>query len=221
MENVIFIDNHLIPNIKDEEDINKANEHLKRSIIPLICKKLIPKNSLPFYGLSGTLNPNLTASEGRILSRWNDSGWGNKVVQDKLNKYFSDELVLAVKEMIVESWCPDPAPTWITCVPSLTNLGLVEDFTKRLSNTLNIPFISSIEKIKKNDFQKKQENTFFQFNNLDGVFKINQINQGPVLLVDDIVDSTATMTLLSALLLNKEVEAVFPCALATTNFGNV
>ena len=64
--------------------------------------------------------------------------------------------------------------------------------------------------------KKKQENSFYQFNNLDGVFEIGKVKKEPILLVDDIVDS-ATLTVLSALLLQKGVTKVYPFVLATTN----
>ena len=64
-----------------------------------------------------------------------------------------------------------------------------------------------------------QENVFHQFNNLDGVFKIDATEKGSVFLFDDVVDSKASMTTISALLLKDKVEAVFPIALTTTNFS--
>ena len=82
---------------------------------------------------------------------------------------------------------------------------------------INLTYSNCIKKIKKNDYQKKQENSFHQFNNLDGVFEIGKVKKEPVLLVDDIVDSTATLTVLSALLLQKGVTKVCPFVLATTN----
>ncbi len=216
----VCLKKQLIPNTIDQELIIEANKHLKRSELTLISKKQIPRGALPIYGFSGNLEIKLRASEGRVLSRWNDSGWGKIVANDKMNNYFSDELIFAVKEMFLERWKPHPSPEWITSVPSLNNVFLVQNFAERLSIALEIPYINSIKKIKKNDYQKKQENTFFQFNNLDGVFEINKVNKAPVLLVDDIVDSSATITILSALLLNEGVKAVFPLALASTNFGN-
>ena len=64
-----------------------------------------------------------------------------------------------------------------------------------------------------------QENVFHQFNNLDGVFSIDAIEKGPVFLLDDVVDSKASMTTISALLLKEKIEAVFPITLSTTNLS--
>ena len=49
--------------------------------------------------------------------------------------------------------------------------------------------------------QKEQENRFHQCHNLDGVFAVEgRVGEGAVLLVDDVVDSNWTLTVVSALL---------------------
>ena len=95
----------------------------------------------------------------------------------------------------------------------------MEDFAKRLANKLGIIYQRAVIKIKENDFQKMQENVFHQFNNLDGVFSIDAIEKGSVFLFDDVVDSKASMTTISALLLKEKIEAVFPITLSTTNLS--
>ena len=71
-----------------------------------------------------------------------------------------------------------------------------------------------------NQPQKHQQNSFHQFNNLDGAFAItNQVRSGAVLLVDDVVDSGCTMTVVAALLRQAGAGAVFPVALADAGAG--
>jgi len=59
-------------------------------------------------------------------------------------------------------------------------------------------------------------NSFHQAKNLDGVFSIEGSYDGPVLLIDDIIDSGWTVTVISALLKRAGVSHVYPVALATT-----
>ena len=119
------------------------------------------------------------------------------------------QLVAATKSMI-ERWNPSPKPQWITAVPSLNNVDLVREFSKRLSAALEIPYHSAISKLKKNEYQKKQENLYFQFKNLDGVFKVEENGERSLLfLVDDIVDSRATVTVIAALLRENGVRMFF------------
>ena len=82
-------------------------------------KKQVAAGAFEVYGFRGNLRPELQASEGRILSRWGDAGWGGPVVDDKHTGHFRDELVEAVAEMIEQRWRPEPAPQWVTCVPSM------------------------------------------------------------------------------------------------------
>ncbi len=83
---------------------------------------------------------------------------------------------------------------------------------------LNLPYRESIVKVKQNQPQKLMENRFHQCHNLDGAFEINDIIRNePVLLVDDIVDSGWTLTLLSALLQKRGTGLVYPVALTSTS----
>jgi len=149
------------------------------------------------------------------LSLWRDAGWGELVAQGKYEtEYFDDKLVSACVEMIVV-WKPDPAPEWVTCIPSLNHPTLVPDFAKRLAAALSLPFIPCMEKVKVNKPQKSMENSYQQAQNLDGVFNINEdLLETPCLLIDDMVDSRWTFTVAAALLRQKGCEAVFPLALA-------
>jgi len=198
----------------------KAAYYLKHAEISLITKKQVAPEAFRQYGFRGNLPLELRAETGRILSRWGDAGWGSVVANDKHHNHFRDELVAAVAEMIRERWQPDPALEWVTCVPSMNHPELVPDFAKRLAVALGIPFINAIVKVRVNQQQKFQRNRFFQCRNLDGVFEINdQALNGPVLLIDDIVDSAWTMTVLAALLRQHGCSAVFPVALATSSSG--
>lgn len=104
-----------------------AARYLRHSELPLECKKQVAIGALPQYGFRGNFPKNLRANEGRVLSRWGDAGWGHDVAQDKHANRFRDELVDAMAEMILVRWKPQPAPTWITCVPSRNHRELVPD----------------------------------------------------------------------------------------------
>ena len=95
---------------------------------------------------------------------------------------------------------------------------MVLDFARRLSKKLDLDFVDAIVKLRDNEPQKLQQNSFHQCRNLDGAFGIRQgIPDGPVLLVDDIIDSRWTVTVLAALLRQSGSGPVYPMALATTS----
>ncbi|HEL5132873.1 TPA: RecQ family ATP-dependent DNA helicase [Escherichia coli] len=160
----------------------------------------------------------LVAQEGRVLSRWGDAGWGRTVADNKHAGRFSDELVEAMAEMIQQRWQPNPAPQWVCCVPSRNHPELVPDFARRLAARLGLPFVDAVSKVKDNQPQKGQQNRFHQCRNLDGAFAVTQLYQGqPVLLVDDIVDSGWTLTVVAALLQQAGSGVVYPIALASSS----
>ena len=199
----------------------KAAQFLRHA--ELVCKprKQVEFGAFQEYDLRRNIPTNLQEMEGRILSRWNDAGWGGFVADDKHTGHFRDELVEAVVEMIQERWRPDPFPQWITCVPSLNHPELVPDFARRLAEKLGLPFVDVIKKVIDNEPQKMQQNSFYQCRNLDGVFEIGEITpEGPVFLIDDMIDSRWTITVLAVLLQQAGSGPVFPVALASTTSGD-
>jgi ATP-dependent DNA helicase RecQ len=198
-----------------------ASQFLRHAEMPLLCKVRIPTGALPEYGFSGNLPQHLRPQEGRILARWGDAGWGRLVRDGKRTEHFGDELVGAVAAMFEERWRPSPAPTWVTCVPSLRHPDLVPAFARRLADRLGLPFVEAVTKERDNEPQKRQENSYHQCRNLDGAFGIAGVRSGePVLLVDDMVDSTWTLAIVSALLLRAGSGPVWPIALASTSAGD-
>lgn len=183
----------------------------------------VPRGAFIEYRLGGKLPQHLVAAEGRILSRWNDSFWGSMVAADKTAGHFRDGLVEAVAEMYERRWLPTPAPQWVTCVPSLRHPELVSDFAERLANRLcllDLRFLNVIDKVTDAAPQKSMQNEFYQCRNLDGAFEIaGPVPSTPVLLIDDIIDSRLTMTVLAALLRQAGSGPVFPLALASTSKG--
>ncbi|MDT8424210.1 MAG: RecQ family ATP-dependent DNA helicase [Desulfuromonadales bacterium] len=197
---------------------NRAALFLKRSYQPIDPRKKWPAaNIFAHYPFGGSNIPaELQAAEGRALSLWRDAGWGQLVASGKHETdHFADELVTACAEMIAQ-WQPDPAPKWVTCIPSQRHPNLVPDFARRLAEALHLKFVPCIEKVRDNQQQKFMENSYQQAKNLDGAFQVNLEPKAwsPCLLVDDMVDSRWTFTVAAALLRQAGVAAVHPLALA-------
>ena len=197
-----------------------ASHFLKHDEMPFKPKKQTASGAFQNYGFPFMLPNELQASEGRILSRWGDAGWGDLVADDKHSGHFRDDLVEAVAEMIERRWQPDPAPQGVTCVPSLNHPALVPNFAQRLAGRLGLPFMDVIKKITNNEPQKLQQNRFHQCQNLDGAFEVSKsVPEVALLLIDDVIDSGWTVTVLAALLRRAGSGAVYPVALASTSPG--
>ncbi|MYA89594.1 MAG: RecQ family ATP-dependent DNA helicase [Boseongicola sp. SB0662_bin_57] len=203
------------------ETVTDAARFLGQSEFSLECNKQVASGAFQEYDFTANLHEDCRANVGRVLSRWGDAGWGSLVAEDKHDGRFRDELVNAAADMLKHRWKPIPRPTWVTCVPSTRRRSLIPDYATRLAETLELPFEPVVKKIKENEPQKLQQNRYHQCRNLDGVFAISgQLPAGPVLLVDDVVDSKWTLTIVSALLRRAGSGPVWPFALATASIGS-
>jgi ATP-dependent DNA helicase RecQ len=155
---------------------------------------------------------------GYALCYYYDDGYGRFVREGKYkHQNFDGKLVLASAEMLLEVIGAGDIQ-WVTSVPSHRHPDLVPDFAARLAGELKLPFVDAIHKQVEHPPQKEMNNSYQQVDNLIGAFRVDaEIPEGGVLLVDDMVDSRWTFTVLGALLYERGCEAVFPFALATTS----
>lgn len=167
----------------------------------------------------GDIVPQLRAQVGRALCLWGDPGWGELVKQGKQQRHhFDDVLVTAAVGLIQQRWNPQPPPQWVTCVPSLNHPTLVADFARRLAVALRLPFKAVVRQVRPTHAQKMMQNSYQQARNRVNAFVIEPwegMSQA-VLLVDDMVDSQWTFTVIAALLQQAGSGVVFPFALAMT-----
>jgi ATP-dependent DNA helicase RecQ len=205
-----------LPATVDQAVVRDAVAFLRRTSLPIDPRKMW-QGDMPLYGVRGNLSRELQAEPGRALCMWGDAGWGDLVRQGKYSDgHFADDLVAACASMVQE-WNPQPAPTWVTCIPSLRDPALVQDFAERLAQRLALPFQAVIRKSVDRPPQKTMQNSMQQARNLDGSFElVGTLQAGPVLLVDDMVDSRWTMTVAAWLLRSHGSGEVYPVALALT-----
>jgi ATP-dependent DNA helicase RecQ len=210
----------LLPPTFSQALVTAAVQFLRRSDQPIAPRKQWAADALTSHGwIRGNIPVGLRAEEGRALCVWGDDGWGEQVRRGKqVDGRFDDELVAAVVAMVQERWRPNPFPTWITCVPSLTHAALVPEFARRVAQRLGLPFVQCIRKTRRTYPQKEMENSYQQAHNLDNAFSVDarQVQNGPVLLLDDMVDSRWTFTVVAALLREAGSGPVYPLALADT-----
>ncbi len=169
--------------------------------------------------LKSSISDALRCQPGRVLCLWGDAGWGQDVARGKYEMgAFADSLVEAAALLVRDKWAPEPGPEWVAAVPSLNRPGLVQGFARRLAAALGLPFHAVLRKARNTRPQKEMHNSAQQLNNLLGAFEIHPpVPRGPVLLVDDVVDSGWTLTLLAVLLRQHGSGPVHPFALANAS----
>jgi ATP-dependent DNA helicase RecQ len=85
---------------------------------------------------------------------------------------FSDSLVTASAELILHKWKPEPAPEWVTAIPSRGHAELVRDFAQRLAAALGLPFVPVLRKSGGKRPQKEMQNSPMQLRNILRAFQI-------------------------------------------------
>ena len=194
----------------DPATVQNAVDHLRRA-----GRAIGPRKQLPGGGLIGT---DRRLEPGHALSVWGDSGWGRLVRTGKQELgRFDDQLVSAAGDLIRNRWKPEPLPTWVTFVPSLRSPGLVADFAERLATALGLPCEDVVVRIRDTEPQKTMQNSSQQYRNVQKAFAVRGgVPPGPVLLVDNIVDSRWTLTVVGMGLREAGAGPVFPFALTDT-----
>jgi ATP-dependent DNA helicase RecQ len=189
-----------------------ARAHLRGQILAIEPRRQWPAG---LEEPKGRIPAEHQAEEGRSLSGYGDGELGSLVAANAgaEDPWFEDELVAAAARMIREVWKPDVA--WVTCVPSHRHVDLVPSFAGRLAAALELPFVEAVRKVRENEPQKASFNSAQQLRNVWGAFEIQgEVPDGPVLLVDDTVDSRWTLTVIGAALREAGSGPVVPFALA-------
>jgi ATP-dependent DNA helicase RecQ len=202
--------------IYEREDLTTAVGFLRLTHYAIELKKQWPRDAFRAYPFAGKIKPEDSGKEGRVLCEWGDAGWGELVRRGKYqDERFADELVEGLAEMIAR-WGPEPAPKWIVPVPSLRRGDLVSDLAERLAARTGLRYRGAVRKVKETAPQKEMLNRFQQARNLDGAFEVEKWErmEEPIILLDDMVDSMWTFTVICALLRRAGGGPVFPVALA-------
>ena len=200
-----------------------AREHLRGFDLFVEPRKQWPSgmgSSMP----KGRIAEDERPETGRALSVMGDGGWGRLVASGRgEDERFADDLVTASAALIADRWRPDPPPTWVTSVPSMTHPDLVPDFAARLADALGLPIRDLVRKVGQNQPQATMRNSAQQVRNVWDAFAVadgpSAVPDGPVLLVDDLADSKWTITVVARALRQAGSGPVHPFVLATAIAG--
>jgi ATP-dependent DNA helicase RecQ len=167
------------------------------------------------------------AAPGRALARVGDGGW-NPIVTELIARCDAGESVDVPAELltaiaaILKRWNWANRPTWICPMPSRRRSTLIDTVAETLGSLGKLPVHRALVGDNTTDrgFQTDQANSAHQVTTTWGHLSVDvaalpapDILAGPVLLVDDEVDSRWTMTVATWELTAAESGAVLPFAL--------
>lgn len=174
------------------------------------------------WGTGGNIPESLRFKAGWILSDDYYSEVGKKVKEDKYtNNRFSNELV-TLSVGFIQQKVSNENIDLVVAVPSLRRADLVPDFAERLSQLLSLPFENAVIKTDIAVEQKTLLNSAQQQENIKDSITIDlhKVFGKTILLVDDMVDSRWSFTIIATKLLSAGAKAVYPFALVKTGKGD-
>ncbi|MGV9298107.1 RecQ family ATP-dependent DNA helicase [Amycolatopsis sp. NPDC003676] len=173
--------------------------------------------------LSGRIAAGELAEQGQVLGRLTDVGWGGRL-RDLLGPGAPDaevpDSVFDACVKVLAGWQWAQRPVAVVAIPSATRPQLVDSLALRLSAIGRLDYLGELASAGP---PPRQANSAQRLADLwrrlslpeDVAASVAQA-QGPVLLVDDLIDTGWTMTLAARLLRKSGAEGVLPFALATT-----
>ncbi|MGC4803874.1 DEAD/DEAH box helicase [Micromonospora sp. DT233] len=207
-----------------------AQAYLGRPGVEIAPKKLWP-TGLDAVGvpLKGRIPPAQQALPGRAVGRLSDLGWGGRLRElvgpDAVDRPVPDDVAGAVVE-VLKAWAhgDDPwprRPVGVVAVGSRRRPELVGSLAERIAAVGRLPLLGQVTPTGSAGPDGPRGNSAQRVRALhdafavpDGLADALAGLDGPVLLVDDLVDTGWTMTMVTRLLRRAGVPDVLPLALA-------
>jgi ATP-dependent DNA helicase RecQ len=197
--------------VEDESLVEAAVDHFRAEGRSVLTPR---KMTYTETGRRTAIDGDRRLEPGRALSAWDDPAWGERVQAGVAAGRFDDDLVAAAADLLGGDWRPDPAPEWVAAIPATSTPGLVEGFARRLADRLDRPFVDCVTQVGEKAAQRDVSGSTEQCANVRGAFAVDDVPDGPVLLVDDTVGSRWTLTEVGGLLREAGSGPVYPFALA-------
>lgn len=207
------------PTAVSSDFLDVASAHLGRTGVEIPVRKMWPTGlNAVGVSLSGRVAPSEQAAPGRAVGRLSDLGWGDRLRRAvSADTPVSDEVFAGVVTALSEwargtdAWTE--RPTAVVFVDSRSRPSLVSSLAKRIGAVGRLPVLGSVEVMAP---LASGVNSAQRVRGLyDSIALPSSLSfDGPVLLVDDFVDSGWTMAMCARALRQAGAPMVLPFALA-------
>ncbi len=169
----------------------------------------------------GRLTPSEVMQPGRALGRLSDLGWGQRLREVlRADAPVPAEMLRAVVAVLAD-WDWDARPTGIVALPSRARPQLVGSLALGLAEIGRLPLLGTLTMVDGGPVGAAGGNSAFRLANVWGRFAVPAPlaaalaqQSGPVLLVDDLVDSRWTLTEAARVVRAAGAPAVLPLVLS-------
>jgi ATP-dependent DNA helicase RecQ len=203
--------------------VNTAREQLAR-----VGVEIEPRGQWPTamsrlgVPVAGRIAADAAMSPGRAVARLTDLGWGQRLRGVLAEDAPASEDLLRACVDVLRDWDWDERPVGVVAMPSRGRPELVASVARGIASIGRLPFLGTLDLVDGGPTGEPGGNSAFRLAGVWDRFAVGaplaaalRQTDGPVLLVDDLVDSRWTLTITSQALRQGGADAVLPFALAT------
>jgi ATP-dependent DNA helicase RecQ len=210
-----------------ETSVTAAGRRLLRPGVTVEPRRMWP-TGMSALGLdvSGKIPAGLTAEPGRALGRLTDIGWGG-ALRELLAEGTPDEPVtepvVTAAITVLAAWDWARRPAGVLTLPSRTRPRLIASLGRRLADVGRLPYLGALGYTGDEGAGPRRLNSAQRLGSLWHALEVpGEVRaavaglDGPVLVVDDRIETGWTMTVAARLLREAGAGAVLPLALAVS-----
>ncbi len=210
-----------------EDTVAAARDRLDRPGVTIEPRRMWPSGMAGLgIQVSGRIPAALSAEPGRAVGRLTDLGWGPRLraflAAGAAGRLVPGDVMAAVVTVLA-AWDWAQRPAGVVSVPSRSVPSLIEDLARQVAGIGRLPYLGSLAAASGADAAPRQHNSAQRlrtvWNELAVPASLGHAVAGlggPVLLVDDQIETGWTMTVAAKLLREAGAPAVLPLALAVT-----
>jgi ATP-dependent DNA helicase RecQ len=210
-----------------EPGTRAARARLQRPGVEVEPRKMWPSGmpGLGIEGANGKIPASLLAEPGRALGRLTDIGWGT-TLRGLLAESAADEPVTSqVADAVIKvlaAWGWDERPTGVVTLPSRTRPVLIASLGETIARVGRLPYLGPLAYTSPDGPGPRRHNSAQRLAALWSALTVPEAvrdaieggKPGPVLLIDDRIETGWTMTVAARLLREAGASSVLPLALA-------
>ena len=203
-----------------------ARERLLRPGVDVAPRKMWPAG-MKELGIEAAweISPARSAGPGRALGRLTDVGWGTRLrallAEDAPDEPVTADLTGALVTVLA-AWDWEQRPAAVATLPSRTRPLLIESLGKRIADIGRLPYLGALEYTEDGPGPRRHNSA----QRLRSLWNASTVPaalagglaelDGPVLLIDDRIETGWTMTVAAKLLREAGAAGVLPLVLAVT-----
>ncbi|MFI0448617.1 RecQ family ATP-dependent DNA helicase [Actinomadura sp. 6N118] len=200
----------------------QARDRLRRPGVDVAPRRMWPPAVKDDLGVSGRMDAGILAEPGRALGRLTDIGWGNRLreilAEGAPDTDIPDEMFDAVVK-VLSAWDWAERPTGVVTIGSRTRPRLIGSLGRRIAEIGRLPYLGEFVPLgepvpRRHNSAQRLRSVWHSLALPDDVAAAVR---GPVLLVDDRIESGWTMTVATRRLRQAGAPAVLPLVLAVIN----